>query len=65
MTDSVTTDDQGRTFKNGVLQVSRSATPGVGGAISDAIGALASSFAPKAITQRKAKVDDATLGNSF
>lgn len=47
------------------------ASPGIGGAISDAIKALAMAFAPKALTQRKPKIDqavadaDPTLGNQF
>lgn len=31
-------------------------SPGISGAIKDAVAAVAKSFAPKAITQRKAKV---------
>jgi hypothetical protein len=51
----------------------KAASPGIGGAISDAIGAAAKAFGPKAITQRKAKLDsqeaeangDKPLGESF
>jgi len=66
--DQITTDENGSTYKNGVLQSRSKPSPGVGGAINDAIGALASSFGPKAITQRKSKVDTAVndaLGSSF
>jgi hypothetical protein len=35
------------------------ASPGVAGAISDMIGALAKAFAPKAITQRGKRIDQA------
>lgn len=43
---------------SGVLQV-RSGTPGISGAISDAIKALAMAFAPKAITQRPQQINQA------
>lgn len=39
------------------VPVRNAATPGIGGAISDAIKALAMAFAPKAITQRKPLID--------
>lgn len=40
----------------GKLQIA-SGSPGLGGAISDAIKALASAFAPKAITQRPTQIE--------
>lgn len=52
MADQITTDANGRTYKNGVLQTQSPASPGLGGAIGDAVKALAAAFAPKAITQR-------------
>lgn len=39
-------------------------SPGVSGAIKDLIGALAQAFAPKSITQHKAKVDQAVAQGS-
>lgn len=39
-------------------------SPGVSGAIKDAIAALAQALAPKSITQRKAKVDQAVAQGS-
>jgi hypothetical protein len=56
------------------VPVYQQASPGIGGAISDAIKALAMAFAPKSITQRKPAVDQAvaqadpsasSLGNQF
>lgn len=50
------------------------ASPGVGGAIQDAIKALAMALSPKALTQRRANIDQQvsqadpaanTLGNQF
>jgi hypothetical protein len=38
---------------------SSSGTPGLGGAIGDAVKQAALTFGPKAITQRKAKIDGA------
>lgn len=35
----------------------RSGTPGVSGAIKDAIGALGKAAAPKSVTQRKSRID--------
>lgn len=35
------------------------ASPGLSGAIKDAVGAIADAVAPRSITQRKAKVDTA------
>lgn len=43
-------------------------SPGVAGAISDAIAALAQAFAPRAIVQRKQKIDQGVsqgLGDQF
>lgn len=55
--------------KEPVRRATSAASPGVGGAIKDAIDALSKSFAPKAITQRKQKinqaVDKADLGDQF
>lgn len=76
MADVITQDEQGRTYRNGVLQVHSAGSPGVGGAIHDMIAALAQAFAPRAITQRSQKinqdVDQASgapqtsdLGNQF
>lgn len=56
MADVITQDEQGRTYRNGVLQAQAPATPGVSGAIGDMVKALASAFAPRAITQRGARV---------
>lgn len=43
-----------------------SGSPGVGGAIKDAIAAVAGATAPKSVTQRKSRInqsaDDAVLG---
>jgi hypothetical protein len=71
MADQITTDEDGKTYKNGVLQV-KSGTPGVNGAIGDMVGALAKALGPRSITQRSTKinqaVDQATssdLGNQF
>lgn len=47
---------------------SSSPSPGLGGAISDAIGAAAKTFGPQSITQRKSKIDQQTsqaLGDQF
>jgi hypothetical protein len=57
--DQITQDDQGRTYKNGVLQTSSSPSPGVGGAIQSMIAALAQAFAPKGLTQRGQRVNQA------
>lgn len=76
MADQIQTDANGKVYKNGVLQANSSpATPGVGGAISDAVAALAKAFGPRSITQRGQKVKDAidrdetgqpdALGNQF
>ena len=54
----ITQDEQGRTYKNGVLQA-QSGSPGVSGAISDMIGALAKAFAPKGLTQRPQRINQA------
>jgi len=74
MADRIETDDDGKTYKNGVLQV-KSGSPGVGGAISDAVSALQKAFAPKSLTQRGQKLDQqideesgapaSSLGNQF
>ena len=39
-------------------------SPGVSGAIKDLIGALAQAFAPRSITQHKAKIDQAVQQGS-
>ena len=54
MADQITQDEQGRTFKNGVLQTSSSSAPAsdVGGAIHSMIAALASAFAPRSIVHQ-------------
>lgn len=76
MADTVTQDENGRTYRNGVLQAAPRAAPGVGGAIGDMVAALASAFAPKGMTQRSQKVNQAVdeasgapqtsdLGNQF
>lgn len=57
MADVVTAD--GKVYRNGVLQARPTATPGVGGAISDVVAALARAFAPKGITQRGNTVSQA------
>jgi hypothetical protein len=75
MADVITQDEQGRTYRNGVLQA-HTGSPGVSGAISDMIGALAKAFAPRAITQRPQRIENAVdeasgapqtsdLGNQF
>lgn len=56
MPDMITQDEQGRTYKNGILQAQAPASPGVSGAIGDMVKALAAAFAPKSITQRGARV---------
>jgi hypothetical protein len=67
--DTITHDAEGRTFKNGVLQVSSSPEPGPAGAIRAMISALASVFTPaKAIKANPDKinqaVEDASGGSS-
>jgi hypothetical protein len=37
----------------------RNASPGISGAIKDAVDAVAKTFGPKSITQRGAKIDEA------
>lgn len=75
MADLIEQDEQGRTYRNGVLQ-GHSGSPGVGGAIHDMVAALASAFAPKSITQRSKAVQqhvdadsgapqNSDLGNQF
>lgn len=71
MADQITTDEDGKTYKNGVLQV-KSGSPGVSGAISDMVGALSKALAPRSITQRSAKLnqgvdaaDAPALGDQF
>jgi hypothetical protein len=59
MADQITQDENGNTYRNGVLQTHSNASPGVSGAISDMVKALAQAFAPKSITQRGAKVAQA------
>jgi len=56
MPDQITTDENGKTYKNGVLQVKSNASPGISGAIKDAVGAVSDWLAPKSITQRKNKL---------
>lgn len=62
MADPADDDSQavpGRSYSpQGVLQV-RSGTPGAGGAIGDLVAALARAFAPKALTQRSQRVNQA------
>lgn len=74
MADQIQTDGEGRVYKNGVLQAHSAGSSGVGGAISDAVAALAKAFAPKGITDRGKRVagaiaegegDSNTLGNQF
>jgi hypothetical protein len=69
MADQVTTDEQGRTYKNGMLQTSTAGSPGVSGAIKDAIAALSKSFAPRSIVQRpqrlQGQIDANSLGDQF
>jgi|GEM_PF-6310041 len=71
MADQTTQDENGKVYKNGRLQV-QSGTPGVGGAISDAVKALQSAFAPRSLTQRGQRTDKAidedsgsNLGDKF
>jgi hypothetical protein len=61
MADVITHDEQGRTFKNGVLQTT-SAT--AAGPIHDAIAALVSAVAPRGLVQRPAKVNQAVEAQS-
>jgi hypothetical protein len=63
LSDDITQDEDGRTYKNGVLQV-KSGTPGVSGAIGDMIGALARAFAPRAIVNRPQRINGAVEGAS-
>jgi hypothetical protein len=71
----LTQDESGRTYRNGVLQA-QTGSPGVSGAISDMIGALARAFAPRAIVNRPQRINGAVeeasgapqtsdLGNQF
>jgi hypothetical protein len=50
MADQITQDEQGRTYRNGVLDV-HTGTPGAAGAIHDLVQALAGALGPKSITQ--------------
>ena len=59
MADQITQDEQGRTYRNGVLQTSSSPSPTVSGAIQSAIAALAQAFAPRALLQRPQAVNQA------
>lgn len=52
MADQITQDEQGRTYRNGVLQTSSAPAPGAANAIQALVSALASAFAPKSITQQ-------------
>lgn len=69
----ITTDAQGRTYRDGVLQAP-SGSPGFSGAVHDLVQAVAGAIGPKSITQRQQKikqgVDQADpqpsdLGNQF
>jgi hypothetical protein len=62
MADEITQDEQGRTFKNGVLQTSSSLDPNH--PIHQMIAALASAFAPRSIPSRKPNTDAAIEGAS-
>ena len=59
MADQITQDEQGRTYKNGVLQTSSSPSPTVAGAIHSAISALAQAFAPRSLVQRPQAIEGA------
>lgn len=64
----VQTDWQKRNRQPGNLQSSTPGTPGFGGAIRDAIGALSQNTAPQSITQRKPKIEQGVtkaLGDEF
>jgi hypothetical protein len=52
MADQITQDEQGRTYRNGVLQVSSAPDPSAAGAIRALVSALASALGPKSITQQ-------------
>jgi hypothetical protein len=70
MADQITQDEQGRTFRNGVLQTSSSPDPTVSGAISRLVQTLGQALAPRPLTQRSAKInqtveDQSGLGNQF
>jgi bifunctional ADP-heptose synthase (sugar kinase/adenylyltransferase) len=62
--DQITQDEQGRTFKNGVLQTSSSPSLDVTGAIHSMIAALAQAFAPRAVVQRPQAIEQAVNGAS-
>jgi hypothetical protein len=62
--DQITQDEQGRTYKNGVLQTSSSPSPTVAGAIHSAISALAQAFAPRGLVQRPDAINRAVEGQS-
>lgn len=49
--------DGGKIVKEKPPVTVRSGTPGVSGAIKDAIGALGKATAPKSVTQRKSRID--------
>ncbi len=59
MADQIEQDENGRTFKNGVLQTSSVPSANPMDAIHAMIGALAQHFAPRSITQAKQRTDQA------
>ena len=64
MADRITQDENGRTFKNGVLQTSSSPDPSASGAIQAMIAALAHAFAPRSLTDRAQVVNGAVDAQS-
>lgn len=51
--------DGGKVVKDHPVEGKASSSPGIGGAIKDFIGSFSKATAPKSVTQRKSKVDQA------
>lgn len=52
-------EDGGKVVKDHRVEAEKTASPGIGGAIKDFVGSLSKASAPKSVTQRKTKIDQA------
>jgi hypothetical protein len=57
LADQVVQGPDGRTYRNGVVQVSSSPDPSAGGAIHAAIAAIANAMAPRSIVDRQKRIN--------
>jgi hypothetical protein len=60
MADQITTDEDGKTYRNGMLQI-RSGSPGIHGAISDMISAIAQHLHPSRELMNRGKQINQTV----